>query len=143
MMRGNFDSIWKDLHFIFINSWARVDVWPKWMVDMSFTNIKVFCFNDHLCHKNLTSILQIHHILKSCRISQTSNFFVLNFISFIEIDPTLVNSFIVAVSWSYISKAVEMVQAGMLIDSVDNENGKKAFLWVPNNNQMCIFWVLL
>ena len=115
MMRGNFDSIWKDLHFIFINSWARVDVWPKWMVDMSFTNIKVFCFNDHLCHKNLTSILEIHHILKSCRISQTSNFFVLNFISFIEIDPTLVNSFIVAVSWSYISKAVEMVQAGMLI----------------------------
>ena len=109
------------------------------MVDMSFTNIKVFCFNDHLCHKNLTSILQIHHILKSCRISQTSNFFVLNFISFIEIDPTLVNSFIVAVSCSYISKAVEMVQAGVLIDSVDNENGKKAFLWVPNNNQMCIF----
>ena len=62
LQTSNFISIWNNMLFIcIINIWAKVDDWTKWMVDMSFTNIKLSCINS----RNLTSTLLLHHCQKS------------------------------------------------------------------------------
>ena len=94
---------------ISINVWKWFSGWSEWMVDISFVNMKLFCFNG---------------------------------LSFIEIDPGLVESFMNAAKKGEASKVVQMVEVGMPVDITD-EYGLTALIAAASYNQTNVVRCLL
>ena len=93
-------------------------------------------------HERLKLIQWLNKVNGGHEFCKHETVFFLTVLSFIEIDPELVQSFIHAAWYGDVSKVVDMVEAGMPVDILD-EDGWTALMTAACNNRTDVVRYLL